>query len=139
MVHCMTRMILYFLFGMIFHSQLIDATSLSTNVRFPRSMTGISETLFEIYPNSSLSLIAVDVSLKTPTIGTLTEDAQVVASWEKCMVVAPISIQLLGQLLLVSTTKDVSFKEFSPNTKFTYIKHPESLRATLLQVSQGLS
>ena len=55
------------------------------------------------------------------------------------MVVAPVTIQLLGQLLLVSSVKDASLRGFSPDRKFTYVKNPESLRATLLQISHGQS
>ncbi|CAF5029130.1 unnamed protein product [Rotaria magnacalcarata] len=79
----------------------------------------------------------VDVSLKTPVLNALTERTAIDASWEQCMIVAPVTIQLMGQLLIVASTKDVSFREFAPDRKFTYIRNPESLRATLLQVSHG--
>ena len=75
--------------------------------------------------------------MEIPKISALTEVAAVAASWKKCMVVAPVTIQLLGQLLLVSSAKDASLRAFSPNRKFTYVKYPESLRATLLQISHG--
>jgi hypothetical protein len=33
---------------------------------------------------------------------------------------------------------DVSFESYSPNRVYKYIKYPESLRATLLQISNGI-
>ncbi|CAF4987540.1 unnamed protein product, partial [Rotaria socialis] len=75
----------------------------------------------------------VDVSLKTPVLNALTERTAIDASWEQCMIVAPVTIQLMGQLLIVASTKDVSL--LAPDRKFTYIRNPESLRATLLQVA----
>lgn len=59
--------------------------------------------------------------------------------WEQSMLVAPLAIQLLGQLLLVSGVKDASLKEYVPDREFRYIKHPQSLRATLSQISHGES
>ena len=83
--------------------------------------------------------LAVDVSLKTPVINPLTERTQIDKSWERCMIVAPMTIQLLGQLLLVSTTKDVSLLDLisTRTLEFKYIRNPQSLRATLLQISNG--
>lgn len=83
--------------------------------------------------------LAVDVSLKTPVINPLTERTQIDQSWERCMIVAPMTIQLLGQLLLVSTTKDVSLLDLTSEraVNFKYIQNPQSLRATLLQISHG--
>ncbi len=82
-------------------------------------------------------VLAVDVSLKTPVLNALTERTAIDATWEQCMIVAPVTIQLMGQLLIVASTKDVSFRAFAPDRKFTYIWNPESFRATLLQVSHG--
>lgn len=87
----------------------------------------------------ALGGLAVDVSLKVPVINPLTERTQIDQSWERCMIVAPMTIQLLGQLLLVSATKDVSLLDFTSERalEFKYIRNPQSLRATLLQISNG--
>ncbi|UJR06909.1 hypothetical protein I4U23_011198 [Adineta vaga] len=77
----------------------------------------------------------LDPTLKKPILNALMERTEVDSSWEESMMVAPMTIQLLAQLLIVSSTKDVSFRAFSPTRNFTYIKNPNSFRATLLQVS----
>ncbi|CAF3441469.1 unnamed protein product [Rotaria socialis] len=77
----------------------------------------------------------IDVSLKKPVINALTEKTSIDDPWERCMIIAPMTIQLLGQLLVVSSKTDVSFQEFSPNRSYKYIRNPQSLRATLLQIS----
>ncbi len=54
------------------------------------------------------------------------------------MVTAPATINLLGQVMVVASTRDVSFESYSPNHVYKYIKYPKSLRATLLQISDGI-
>ncbi len=54
------------------------------------------------------------------------------------MITAPATINLLGQVMVVASTTDVSFESYSPNRVYKYIKYPESLRATLLQISNGI-
>ena len=48
---------------------------------------------------------------------------------------APISICLLGQLIMVTSKGDVSLKEHGVSKeRFQLIRNPESLRASILQV-----
>ncbi|CAF0992260.1 unnamed protein product [Adineta ricciae] len=77
----------------------------------------------------------LDSTLKKPILNALMERIEVDTSWEESMLVAPMTIQLLAQLLIVSSTKEVSLRAFSPNRTFTYIQRPDSFRATLLQLS----
>jgi hypothetical protein len=65
------------------------------------------------------------------------EDSSIREVWQECMLIAPGAIQLLGQSLVVSSVKDISLQSFANTTKFNYVKHPESLRSTLLQISFG--
>lgn len=48
---------------------------------------------------------------------------------------APLSIALLGQLMLIAGEKDFSLENQRPDKGFEFIKHPESFRACLVQVS----
>ncbi|CAF3941528.1 unnamed protein product [Rotaria sp. Silwood1] len=77
----------------------------------------------------------VDLSLRKPVINPLTEKTSIDDPWERCMIIAPMTIQLLGQLLVVSSKIDVSFQKFSPNRTYKYIRNSQSLRATLVQIS----
>ncbi len=123
--------------GVVFLLNLVGASSSTFGLRLRRQTTGKQQDLHMITLKSSF--LALDPSLKQPVLNALTERTAVDSSWEQCMIVAPMTIQLLGQLLIVSSTKDVSFRAFSPDRQFTYIKNPDSFRAILLQVSQGKS
>jgi hypothetical protein len=54
------------------------------------------------------------------------------------MITAPATINLLGQVMVVASTTDVSFESYSPNRVYKYIKYSESFRATLLQISNSI-
>ena len=51
------------------------------------------------------------------------------------LIPAPLSIALLGQLMLVAGEQDFSLAMQRPDQGFKFIKHPESFRACLVQVS----
>jgi hypothetical protein len=77
------------------------------------------------------------MSLQTPVMNALTETPLINDNWMQCLIVAPTTIQLLGQLLVVSSKTDVSLKESASDHVFKYIRNPQSLRATLVQISTG--
>ena len=58
-------------------------------------------------------------------------------NWADFLTPAPMCIALLGQLMLISTEKDFSLEKQRPENGFKYIEHPESFRASLLQVSNA--
>ncbi|CAF0873597.1 unnamed protein product [Adineta ricciae] len=116
-MHRLNRIIYTAAIGMIIFLGSVDASSVTYGLRLRRATP------------------KVDISLKTPVINALTERTAIDASWEQCMIVAPMTIQLLGELLIVSSVKDVSFRAFSPDRQFIYIRNPNSFRATLLQIS----
>ena len=58
-------------------------------------------------------------------------------NWADFLTPAPMCIALLGQLMLISTEKDFSLKKQEPLDGFKYMKHPESFRASLVQVSNA--
>lgn len=68
----------------------------------------------------------------------LTEQVLVDKVAQECVIVAPATINLLGQVLVIASKRDLSFNHYSNMTKFKYIKYPDSFQATLLQVSNGL-
>ncbi|KAJ3352771.1 hypothetical protein GGF32_003581 [Allomyces javanicus] len=57
--------------------------------------------------------------------------------WEDYLSPAPMCIALLGQLQLVATKRDFSIRESAPTGGFQFIKYPDSLRACLVQVTNG--
>ena len=58
-------------------------------------------------------------------------------NWAEFLTPAPLSIALLGQLMLVAGEKDFSLEKQRPEKGFKFIEHPESFRACLVQVSNN--
>lgn len=56
-------------------------------------------------------------------------------NWAELLTHAPLSIALLGQLMLVAGEKDFSLEHQRPEKGFQFIEHPKSFRACLVQVS----
>ena len=56
-------------------------------------------------------------------------------NWAELLTSAPLSIVLLGQLMLIAGEKDFSLENQRPEKGFRFIQHPESFRACLVQVS----
>ena len=56
-------------------------------------------------------------------------------NWAEFLTPAPLSIALMGQLMLVAGEKDFSLENQRPEKGFQFIQHPESFRACLVQVS----
>ena len=56
-------------------------------------------------------------------------------NWAEFLTPAPLSIALLGQLMLVAGEKDFSLEKQKPVKGFQFIRHPQSFRACLVQVS----
>ena len=57
--------------------------------------------------------------------------------WQQFIVSGPMTVNLLGQLMVVSSKLDFSFVDFFPDSKFVYMKYPSSFRATLTQIANG--
>lgn len=79
------------------------------------------------------------IAMSPTTIDPLTDQNIIDAPWISHMIVAPTTINLLGQVMVVASVVDVSFESYLPDHKYNFIKYPKSLRATLLQVSNGIS
>ena len=56
-------------------------------------------------------------------------------NWAEFLTPAPLTIALLGQLLLIAGEKDFSLENQKPEKGFQYIEHPKSFRSCLVQVS----
>ncbi len=54
--------------------------------------------------------------------------------WTNLLNPAPTAIAIMGSMLLVTATKDVSLADAPPEGGYQHIKYPNSLRATMLQV-----
>ena len=83
-------------------------------------------------------LASTDLSIVSTSIDKLTEQSVIDEAWEDCMITAPATINMLGQIMVVASKADVSFYHYSPNTVYKYIKDPHSFRAILLQISNGI-
>lgn len=59
------------------------------------------------------------------------------ASWEQFINPAPLTIAFLGQLVLLSLTKDFSMDKNQPEGGFRHIKWPKSFRASMIQVAEA--
>ena len=55
-------------------------------------------------------------------------------NWHSLLTAAPMSVGLLGNILLVAGQKDFSLEEAEPRSGFQCIKYPKSFRASLLQL-----
>ncbi|XP_013401464.1 uncharacterized protein LOC106167278 [Lingula anatina] len=60
------------------------------------------------------------------------------ANWEHFLSPAPMSIALLGQLMIIASETDFSLAKNPPTEGFQHMKHPSSFRASLLQVSNAV-
>lgn len=56
-------------------------------------------------------------------------------NWAEFLTPAPMTIALLGQLMIIAGEKDFSLENQKPEKGFKHIEHPESFRACLVQVS----
>ena len=57
------------------------------------------------------------------------------AGWDHFLTPAPLAISLMGELIFVSTKTDFSLTERPPTDGFKFLRHPDSFRACLVQVS----
>ncbi|CAF4204439.1 unnamed protein product, partial [Rotaria magnacalcarata] len=55
--------------------------------------------------------------------------------WQQLVSAGPMAINILGQLIVISSKTDFSFRDSSQNYKFKYMRHPQSFRATLIQIA----
>ncbi|CAF1021089.1 unnamed protein product [Rotaria sordida] len=83
----------------------------------------------------SQQLTPTDLSVISSNIDPLMDQTTIDKAWEDCMITAPATINLLGQVMVVASRVDVSFDHYSPNRVYQHIKYPKSFRATLLQIS----
>jgi hypothetical protein len=73
-----------------------------------------------------------DLSTNDTSVSIILEPS---APWEDFIVPGPTVIALLGQLMVLSGKIDFSLQENAPRDGFKYMRHPESFRASLVQVS----
>ena len=57
--------------------------------------------------------------------------------WERFIISGPGTVNLLGQLMVVSSKLDFSFRDYQSDYKFVYMRYPNSFRATLTQIANG--
>uniref|UniRef100_A0A8C4S0G5 Uncharacterized protein n=1 Tax=Erpetoichthys calabaricus TaxID=27687 RepID=A0A8C4S0G5_ERPCA len=59
------------------------------------------------------------------------------ANWEEFLMPGPLSIAILGELVYISSKGDFSINKNPPEKGYEYIRHPESFRACLMQVTNS--
>ena len=57
------------------------------------------------------------------------------SNWDNFLTPAPMTIALLGQLILVSADSDFSLQDQAKQIAFKHLQYPDSFRACLVQVS----
>lgn len=60
------------------------------------------------------------------------------SAWENSLVSGPTAVNLLAQVMVLSSKRDFSFRDAAPNYVFQYVKYPDSFRRTLHQISNGM-
>ena len=90
-----------------------------------------------VFGNSKTTSVTFPLAAKKE-IDPLQDQSVIDEAWVGYMIVAPATINLLGQVMVVASTTDVTFESYSPNHVYKFIKYPKSLRATLLQVANGI-
>ncbi|CAF1169932.1 unnamed protein product [Didymodactylos carnosus] len=80
----------------------------------------------------------MDTVTRLPTFSKITEldqRSKIDREWRNLILAGPCTINLLGQLMVVSSKLDFRLDDNEPKGGFQYIKHPSSFRATLVQIS----
>ncbi len=57
--------------------------------------------------------------------------------YENTLATAPVTIYLLGQLMVYSSRVDFSLLTYTKKWTFTRLRNPQSFRATLAQIANG--
>ena len=88
----------------------------------------------------SLYLISVCIVL-TPAaiIDPLTEQPIIDEAWINDAIVVPTTISILSRMIIVARTVRDQKGIYSQDYNYAYIRYPQSLGATLLQISNGIS
>ncbi|CAF3752615.1 unnamed protein product, partial [Rotaria sordida] len=80
-------------------------------------------------------------SIETNRIARVDPDSALVTQptmdlpWEQFIVSGPATVILLGELMVVASKLDFSFRDYQPDYTFVYIRYPKSFRATLTQIA----
>ncbi|CAF4070886.1 unnamed protein product, partial [Rotaria sordida] len=59
-------------------------------------------------------------------------------TWEELVVAGPITVNYIGNLMVLSSKKDFAFTSPTDNYVYQYIKYPNSFSATLVQVANQI-
>jgi len=96
--------------------------------------------LFVSVAPSSQQSSGTGLVVASPNITNLIDQNVIDEAWEECMInlTASAAINLLGQIMVVASKVDVSLYRYSLNRVCKYIKYPESFRATIIQISNGI-
>jgi hypothetical protein len=84
---------------------------------------------------SSLSIyLCIDTSI-TSLEDELIYKSELDVTWRVEILSAPQAVFFLGQLIIASSKREMSLQRTSLNYQYKYIRHPNSLHATVLQIA----
>jgi hypothetical protein len=83
-------------------------------------------------PTRALAVLDADLDLSS-----LKKQLIIDEHYENTLVTAPVTIFLLGQLMVYSSRVDFSLLTYTKNWTFTRLRNPQSFRATLAQIANG--
>lgn len=88
--------------------------------------------------SSQLLLLSLICSAKL-TVGTQQTNASASTDqeWKDQILQIPNALYLLSRSMVIAGRLDVSLTRLSPGIQFDLVKYPDSMRATLLQISNG--
>ncbi|CAF1424552.1 unnamed protein product [Adineta ricciae] len=75
------------------------------------------------------------IEIDDTDISNLEQRSTIDSAWENLIVSGPITVNLLAQVMVLSSKRDFSFRDAVPGNIFQYVKYPDSFRMTLNQIS----
>jgi predicted transcriptional regulator len=59
-------------------------------------------------------------------------------TWEELVVAGPITVNYIGNLMVLSSKQDFAFRPSNPNHVYQHIQYPNSFRTTLVQIANKI-
>ncbi|CAF1679031.1 unnamed protein product, partial [Adineta ricciae] len=84
-----------------------------------------------------LAIKGRSIEIDDTNISNLEQRSTIDSAWENLIVSGPITVNLLAQVMVLSSKRDSSFRDAVPGNTFQYVKYPDSFRMTLNQISNG--
>ncbi|CAF1139648.1 unnamed protein product, partial [Didymodactylos carnosus] len=120
-----------------FINEIINSNN-STRLRRAVPASTTTSRPFQLQFGTRIYLFMITVVGSEVTDDQILSQSETDEKWHELLAPGPVAINLLGQLMILSSKLDFSFRDSAPDHKFVYIKYPQSFRATLVQISNGI-